>query len=447
MHFIHKPFAPSSILLIFTLILGSYYLFAGSMDLYPAQVHAWTQSDRLALAQNFQLNGFDFFHPATYNLLTKDGITQVDFPIHDYTVALIGELFNLNLVSTFRWYNLIYSLIGIYFFFQLCLSITKSPIRAYFAGCFLSTIPFYVYYQNGFLPSAPSFANFLIGCYFIFGIYRNKHTKSYAIGVFFLCLAALARSSFFIYLFALFIWQFWKQIKGKNMKPGSWLFPLLGMGVFIAYFLYNRHLGETYGSMFLGEWLYFESFDQFSSIFKQALNRWGKQLLSPYHAILLLILLIAAIRQIGQRRFLMKNLIPLFEFILISGLGSLLFIFAFGRQYADHDYYYIDSILTLFSLFLVVLLGGVTIPKRWFAPMGTLCLIFFFYFFSYAKKNQALRYETNYSSETIFRYNIYRNACKDFKKWNIKPDQDTLLMTRQAQISHSPFGEQEDIPI
>ena len=77
-----KKQLPSSLLMAFILIVGAVYLFQGTMSRYPAYVHAWTQSDRIAIAQNFQQNGFDFFHPATYNLLTKDGITQVDFPIH-----------------------------------------------------------------------------------------------------------------------------------------------------------------------------------------------------------------------------------------------------------------------------------------------------------------------------------------------------------------------------
>src|SRR5690554_6312534 len=107
-----KNYYPATILMFIILISGSYYLFNETMDEYPSYVHAWTQTDRLALAMNFQKNNFDFFHPATYNLLTKDGITQVDFPMHDYLVAVFSKIFNTNLIFTFRLYNLIYTLIG-----------------------------------------------------------------------------------------------------------------------------------------------------------------------------------------------------------------------------------------------------------------------------------------------------------------------------------------------
>ena len=131
-------------LIVFTLFIGfgSLYLFSNYMDTYPSYVHAWTQTDRLALAQNFQGNGFDLFHPATYNLLTKDGITQVDFPIHDYLVAVISATFKTNVVSTFRWYNLVYSILGMFFFYRTILLLTQSPKRAVFASIFLFTLPF-----------------------------------------------------------------------------------------------------------------------------------------------------------------------------------------------------------------------------------------------------------------------------------------------------------------
>ena len=62
---------PATLFVITLLLIGAWYFLGDSLDKYPAYIHAWTQSDRLALAMNFQENNFDFFHPATYSLLTK----------------------------------------------------------------------------------------------------------------------------------------------------------------------------------------------------------------------------------------------------------------------------------------------------------------------------------------------------------------------------------------
>ena len=46
--------------MIVILLVGALFLAIACL-LIQAFVHAWTQSDRLALAMNFQENGFDFF--------------------------------------------------------------------------------------------------------------------------------------------------------------------------------------------------------------------------------------------------------------------------------------------------------------------------------------------------------------------------------------------------
>ena len=438
MGFLKNTSSPGSFILIAVLILGSFYLFAESMGLFPTYIHAWTQTDRIALAQNFQLNGFDFFHPATYNLLTKGGITAVDFPIHDYLIALLSEVFNWDLITTFRWYQLIYSLIGIYFFFHFCLLLTKSATKAVYTACFLFTLPFYVYYQNGFLPSSTAFANFLIGIYFVFSSFTSPHKKGYAAGVFFLTLAALTRSTFLIYLLALFFLQLWRAWKLGQKSIKNRLLPLVGIIIFFTYFLYKQHLTKVYGSMFLGDLLYFKSWHDFLAIFQDAIDRWSRQLLSPYHGILLLILLFAILRQGRLKSRIPRLTVELIFYLLISLPAVAIFTFSFGMQFADHDYYYIDSFLAPFSLLLVILLSLVKIPHRWYAPVGTLCMIFFFYFFSYAKEIQQWRYTPPFDDRIEYAYQSYVNAKKDLPQWGVDPKKDTLLVI-DANTTNMPF--------
>lgn len=428
---------PAKIIVLLTLIIGGWYLFSESMNTYPAYVHAWTQSDRLALAENFQSNGFDFFHPATYNLLTKDGITQVDFPVHDYLVAIVSEVLSTDLVSTFRWYTLLYSLIGLFFFSKLLLLFTQSAPRSVLGTAFLFTLPFYVYYQNGFLPSAPSFANFLIGIYLVFKSRKSHENKLHLLGVLFLTLAALARAPFLIFLFALFLLQLWQGIRQKKWEVIKLITQLIGISLFVVYFFYNKYLGSIYGSMFLSEALYFTDFSNFIEVLKMASDRWGNQLLSSYHAILFSILLIAGILQLNKRGSFIRKNVPLVQYLLISSVGVLLFFFAFGRQFADHDYYYIDSFLPLLALLIVYLLSSVRIPSKWYEYVGSVCIIFFFYFFSYAGKIQKERYTPPYNDRVEYAYSVYERAKDDLKAWGVQPE-DTLYVL-EANSTNIPF--------
>src|SRR5437868_5106376 len=97
------------------LISLSVFFFRNSISLFPSFIHAWTQSDRYALALGFLNNRFDFFHPQTFNLISIDGITRVDFPIHEYIVALVMKVSGIHEPVVFRIYTLLYALTGLIF--------------------------------------------------------------------------------------------------------------------------------------------------------------------------------------------------------------------------------------------------------------------------------------------------------------------------------------------
>lgn len=428
---------PATIIMVLVLALGGWYLMGDTMHTYPAYIHAWTQTDRLALAQNFQQNGFDFFHPATYNLLTIDGITQVDFPIHDYLVACISSFLKKDIVSVFRAYNFIFSLIGLFYFFRLALLLTKSPTRAVFATSFLFTLPFYVYYQNGFLPSVSSFACFLIGLYFILKTRNNSANKDFIWGILFLAIAALARAPFLIFLIAILVLQILLQFKQRKIQWLKLLLPLVGIGFFIAYFIYNKQLAENYGSMFLAEPLAFKNLQHFISIMGTAANRWADQLLSPFHGILLLILFPVVLVQLYKSLKIGYRVKVVVLYFIVSLVGVLIYFIAFGQQFADHDYYYIDTFLPLLALLLLISLSRLEIPKKWYTLTATTCGIFFFYFFSFAKEVQEERYTPPFNDRIEYAYSIYENSKYDLKSWGVSKE-DTLLVL-EANSTNMPF--------
>jgi hypothetical protein len=407
------------------------------MSSYPSYLHAWTQSDRLAIAQNFQKNGFDFLHPATYNLLTKDGITQVDFPIHDYLVSIISKVFSIDIVSTFRFYNLLFSWLGLIFFFKLCLSIGLSGIRSVFATSFLFTIPFFVFYQNGFLPSVPSFSNFLIGLYFFNTYFQSKRPIKLWLSALFLSLSALSRSPFLIYLITAILSIYWKQIRKHSLQLFEGLPFVLGFFIFIAYQVYNNYLAAEYGSMFLQKLLYIDSFDNLYYIIESALDRWSNQILSPFHAVLLIGLILGGIIQLGKRKKLPKTIKPLTLFLIISFFGVFLFFIAMGNQFIDHDYYYIDSLLPLLSILILINLKLLCIPKFYYTAIATISAIFFFYLFSFAKDSQISRYTPPWNDRVEYAYSIYNKSNNDLKDWGLKTT-DTVIVL-EANSTNIPF--------
>lgn len=428
-----KQKLPYTIFFLLLLILGCLYLFQDSMHQYPAFVHSWTQSDRLALAMNFQDNGFDFFHPATFNLLTKDGVTQVDFPIHDYLVALIGEIFNWDLVKVFRWYNLIFSLIGAVFFYKVALLIHRSPLKAIFTTIFIFSLPFMVFYQNGFLPSIPSFSCFAIALYYLV-LYRSKPHSStiYLLSILFFTLAALPRIPFTIFLVALIGERIFHFIRTKKIDWLGLLSPLIGIGLVFSYYLYNQSLAETYGSQFLNEFLYPDSIGEFYQNITDSWERWNWQLISPFHALSLIIFLVIGLKQIKQEGFSNRKQIFLLIYSLIALPGVFLYYVLMQKQFIDHDYYYIDSFLPLFSLFLLLLVAEVKIPSSWFSTSAVLALIFLIGFYSMARDSQEDRYTPAFNDRSNYTFEVFKASEADLRAWGVEKEDTLLLLDVQS---------------
>jgi hypothetical protein len=417
---------PRNILIIAILFLGSIYLFHDSMSLPPAYMHSWTQSDRLAIAMNFQENGFDFFHPATYNLLTKDGITQVDFPIHDYLIAIISAVSGLELSLSFRLYNLIFFLIGLFYFFRACQLLNIEGLLAFAATIFISTLPFLVYYENGFLPSNPSYASFCIALYFLIKSETTDQRASYGIAVGFLTLAALARIPFSIFLIALIAAWGYKGLEQKKIRIKELFFPILGLGLVFAYFLYNQHLASKYGSMFLSTFRYAESGEALWQTISASLERWSGQILSPYHLVLLVALIL--IYLIAPRAKTKSEKLKILEpFGLIASIGVVFYFALMSLQFIDHDYYYIDSFLPLFSLFLLFTLRKIKLSDRWYTPAFAFILICSFGMYAYARSNQDYRYGDFEKERAYYHYQLFERSAENLDDWGVKAD-DTLAV-------------------
>src|SRR5580693_7407425 len=93
-------------LLVLVLLIFSAFLYHNTITLFPAFIHSWSQADRYALALGFLNNGFDFFHPQTFNWMVQGGITRVDFPINEYIIAIMMKLLGTTSYAVFRIYTL-----------------------------------------------------------------------------------------------------------------------------------------------------------------------------------------------------------------------------------------------------------------------------------------------------------------------------------------------------
>lgn len=355
--------------MIVILIVGFYFQH-NYFNEFPSFTHAWAQSDRFALALGFENNGFNFFKPETFVLNhqfpdnwkspSSTSITAVDFPIHEYIVALFMKVFNTNSPWVFRSYIFIYSIIGMGFLYKLVRLITSQKTTSLLILLIALTSPLFVYYQNGFLPTIPSLSNVLIGLYFYFRYRKDTIKRHIIIAFVFLVLAALTRTTFLIVLISTSITLFFKWIKERENFRLYFSMISYSILVILFYYSYNLYLRKEYGSIFLNQFLPIQSLDHLLEIANSIKTNWIFHYFSKIHYLIFFLIFIQFGYFIIVKKVKLSNL-QLIGFKLVGWLflGNLLFFILMGEQFKQHDYYFLDTfylpILLLFSLFLTTI--------------------------------------------------------------------------------------------
>jgi hypothetical protein len=380
-------------LLILILLCLSALLYHNTITLFPAFIHSWTQSDRYAIALSFLNNGFDFFHPSTFNLQTINGVTRVDFPINDFMVALLMKVFGTTAPVVFRVYTLVCSIAGLSFLFLLSKKITASPIKAGMVVLFVFLSPIYVYYQAGFLPSVPAIAAVFAGYYYFFSYKENNSKKCLYLSLLFLTFAALMRMPFVVFLFATLLQQGWNTIKNKSFKRFEFFSFVLAFVFFLAYYFYNVHLGRVYGNMFLDYLMPPKSFAEFKEIISEMVHHWGLHYFTIWHYLLLLVCAVFVGVSLFKKRLITEENKKYWFHLLIIACGSTLYFLAMARQYYAHDYYFLDSFFIPVVFFLILSMCTIEFKTPIYNDvLGFSFLILIVLFFLNTKKIQAERY-------------------------------------------------------
>jgi len=435
-----------SLLYLFAVLIiaASAYLHKDSYRLFPMHIHAWAQADHLALAQGFIENGFDLFHPQTFVLNPQfphdfkvaypTTITAADMPFHAYLVAIIMSVTGIDSPMIFRIYTLIWSLIGLFYLFRLTKHITKQPSWAVFITSAAAFSPVFVYYQDGFLPSIPCLTAVIIGIYHYFNYLYKLNKRHLYLALLWLMMAALWRSSYAIPLITLWCVEVFRAIRNREFSLKNWAILLVPSIPIIAYLVHNNNLRAEYGSIFLsspkppGNWA---DFIDISSI---AIHYWGLDYFSKWQWFFIvptffigLIILIP--------RLMTLSIISLRDlFVLGYSLGSILFTLLMFQQFANHDYYFIDT------LFLPILLlsshGFTKIPINRLPFSRTFITIVFIVFAGKAFMNADLTQKRRHTTEPWDRYTAsainFKDSYKLLDSLGIAPDAKIFVIDAYA---------------
>jgi hypothetical protein len=435
-----------SLLYIFAILIiaASAYLHKDSYRLFPMHIHAWAQADHLALSYGFIENGFDLFHPQTFVLNPQfpndfkvaypTTITAADMPFHAYLVAIIMSVMGTDSPMIFRLYTLIWSLIGLFYLFRLTLYTTKQPIWGAFITSAAAFSPVFVYYQDGFLPSIPCLTAIIIGIYNYFNYLDKLNKQHLYFALFWLMMAALWRSSYVIPLITLWCVEVFRSIRQKEFNLKTWGFLLLPAIPIVSYIVHNTNLRANYGSIFLSSPKPPETWANFIDIAQHSLKYWGPDYFSKWQWFFILptfvlgsIIVITQLKKI--REISLRDV-----FVLGYSFGTILFTLLMFQQFANHDYYFIDT------LFLPILIlssyGFKRIPIDRLPFSRTIITIIFIAFAGKAFMNVDLTQKRRHTTEPWDRYTASAINFKDSNKLldslGIAPDAKIFVIDAYA---------------
>jgi len=380
-----------TILSIF-LIAISYHYHKNEINKYPSYIHAWAQADHYALALGFTENGYDFFHPQTYNLNKqfpnnfsypyKTAVTSADFPIHAYIPALLMGATGSTSPFWMRIYILLYSLIGLLFLYLLTKEISKNYLAPIATVAFATLSPVFLYYQATFIPSIPSLANALAGYYFYIKHLKDGKTSNFWIALALFTIATLARTPFAIFLVAIACQECLYFIQKRKISLSKCLGFITSFVLIVGYFIYNQNLRSENGSIFLGSLQYPDSFATFKAIFSEVVEKWGNHYFSRFQYLFFSLLLFGYIVhhiRIGKERESVRIRFGLQ--LLIASFGAILYAVVMTKQFIDHDYYILDSLYLPFILTIAFFTSRYSLNSKttkWIAISVTIAFVTLF---------------------------------------------------------------------
>ncbi len=328
------------------------------VGLFPAYIHAWSQADWYAISIGFLNNNFDFFHPETliYNKQFPgwwavdygDAITSVDFPIHNYIVALLMKLFGTTAPWVFRLWTLLCSLVGVWFLYLLARRLTQSTLKSLAAVLIFMTAPVYAYYFANFLPSAPALALVAAGLWAYVRHWQGDGMRWWHWSIALLGLATLIRTSHAVVLVAVCGFELIRILMTEEKILRKWISVTIACMAIVAYLFWNKHLAAMHGTIFLGELRTPKSWTEAHDLWEKIKEYWQWQYFSRLQHRLIALTLIAAVvilvvRHIKGKATIKNNQLSLGWLIAIYFLGEICFFVAMMLQYQDHDYYFLDS--------------------------------------------------------------------------------------------------------
>ncbi|MCX6826736.1 MAG: glycosyltransferase family 39 protein [candidate division Zixibacteria bacterium] len=244
-----EPRSALNLTLFIFLLLHLYRLAAP-----PNGYHQWRESDTAAVIQNYYQEDLSFLHPRVNQRGVTSGITGIEFPIYNYTAALLYYLTGPTHIIP-RLLTILGGLAALLLFYRIAVLLLLDIRAALYAVWALAFSPLFFFYSYKIMPDIWMLALLLAAVYsFILFIERRNYllligsALSLSLSG---CIKPLGLAIYIPFLFLL--WA--NKKRDKLMVILTIIYMIVTTAVIFGWFTYARRVNELYGSgaFYLGE--------------------------------------------------------------------------------------------------------------------------------------------------------------------------------------------------
>ena len=380
----YKKYFPIIVFLILAVFVFYFLHYNENLSTRPRSIHAWAQCMRASIAKNYAEESMNFFLPRLHNVLGGEGITGMEFPFVNYSVAILYKLFGFN-EAYFRGFVCFSMFVGLAFFFLMSYSFLKNIIISLLVVglCFFS--PVLVYYTTNFMPDVTSLGLVLVGwCLFFKYLNVNKTKLIYWLCLVFTLATLIKITSFIAFgviicLMILDKMKFFNKTNNTNQlikhKKQFIVSIAIGVTAVVAWYMYAQWLSDTYNSnAFTLGTVYPKSKQEFFDVWDAIKLNWITEYYNPHFYTVIFWILISLVILF---KFVNRLLFTVFFF---TTLGSLAFTMLMFLQFKAHDYYIIPLLPSVFFLILTFFDTVKNISNRYLKAVQYIVAIPFAYF-------------------------------------------------------------------
>lgn len=324
--------------------------------------HNWRQTTVNMAARNFLEVDNNILYPRVdFAGGDKTGITGMEFPIFNYTIYLVSEVFGFQ-----HWYgrliNLIVSTIGIWFFFKLLVKYFNEEIA--WAASFLLLFSEWFIFSRKIMPDTFSVSLLFIGLYY--GLEYLLQKKSWKQLIPYALLTGLGVLSKLPtgYLLAILAVPFFDKNIAVKRKLVFYTLTVIALIPSIWwYFIWVPHLVETYGfwHFYMGTG-FIDGWKDIFTHFDEAIRKFYKNAMGFSGF---------AIYLVGLYYLLKKRHLVLLLVFITASLAFLVIMGKSGFAFYHHNYYIVPFVPIMC---LVAAWGLIQLTQLW---QIALLLIFF----------------------------------------------------------------------